>query len=307
MNVSTRQLKAFVSAARHCSFSRAAEEVFITQSGLSVLIRELEAQLGFRLFDRTTRQVALTAHGNRFLAAAVPYLEGLEAVVADITQASTEAASRILVGAPPLTCAHFLPGAVVQFRKEQPAYRVRLFDHDLTTIAAMVKAGDLDVGLGMYMKPLPEVAAMPLVSLPLDAVWPADARVGKRRTTVRWADVGYEVLIGLPPDNPLQQLISKTLQTVRRRRPPDIVVNYFDTQIALAEAGEGVAIVPGWARRACRNRNVIVTRLVDPLVDVKLYQIYARGRKAGAGVTRFMQFLTRYAGTWESHYQVQAR
>lgn len=305
MNVSTRQLKAFVSAARHRSFSRAADKIFITQSGLSVLIRELEAQLGFRLFNRTTRHVALTDHGSRFLAAAVQYLEGLEAVVADITEASTEAARGISVGAPPLTCAHFLPEAVAQFRKEQPGYRVRLFDDDLPTVAAMVKAGDLDIGLGMYMKPLPELAATPLMSLPLDVVWAANTRSGKRRT-VRWADLGQLTLIGLPPDNPLQQVISKTLQAAGHRRPPDIVVNYLDTQIALAEAGEGVAIVPGWARQACHGRNVVITRLTDPVVNVKLYQIRARGRKPGQGISRFMTFLTRYAGIWEAHHNLRA-
>jgi DNA-binding transcriptional LysR family regulator len=60
MNITSRQLKAFVLTAQHRSFSRAAERLFITQSGMSLLVRELEAQLGFRLFDRTTRRVTLS-------------------------------------------------------------------------------------------------------------------------------------------------------------------------------------------------------------------------------------------------------
>ena len=67
MNITSRQLKAFLLTARHQSFSRAAERLFITQSGMSVLVRELEDQLGFRLFDRTTRRVTLTEFGTRFL------------------------------------------------------------------------------------------------------------------------------------------------------------------------------------------------------------------------------------------------
>jgi DNA-binding transcriptional LysR family regulator len=306
MNISTRQLKAFISAARHRSFSRAAEEVFMTQSGLSVLIRELESQIGFRLFERTTRQVSLTEHGSRFLAAATQHLDGLQAVIADITQASAEASRWISVGAPPLTCAHFLPAAIAQFREKEPAFRVRLFDADLPTVAAMVRAGELDVGLGMYIKPLPELAATPLMSLPLDAVWPAQERSSRQRTA-KWSELGEQTLIGLPPDNPLQQLISKTLQAVHHRRPADIVVNYLDTQIGLVEAGEGVAIVPGWARQICRDRNVVVTQLVDPVVEVKLYQIHARGRKTSAGVTRFMAFLTRYADRWEARHGSRGR
>src|SRR5438034_4691356 len=67
MNITSRQLKAFLLTAQHQSFSRAAEQLFITQSGMSVLVRELEAQLGFRLFDRTTRRVTLTEFGVKFL------------------------------------------------------------------------------------------------------------------------------------------------------------------------------------------------------------------------------------------------
>ena len=59
IDFSSRQLRAFLLVAQHQNFTRAAEALFITTSGLSLLIRELENQLGFRLFDRTTRHVAL--------------------------------------------------------------------------------------------------------------------------------------------------------------------------------------------------------------------------------------------------------
>ena len=68
IDFSSRQLRAFLLVAQHRSFSRAAEALFITPSGLSVLIRELETQLGFRLFERTTRHVALTSYGSDLLA-----------------------------------------------------------------------------------------------------------------------------------------------------------------------------------------------------------------------------------------------
>jgi LysR family transcriptional regulator, carnitine catabolism transcriptional activator len=57
IDFTSRQLRAFLLVAQHCSFSRAGEALFISPSGLSVLIRELETQLGVRLFERTTRHV----------------------------------------------------------------------------------------------------------------------------------------------------------------------------------------------------------------------------------------------------------
>ena len=84
MNITSRQLKAFVLTARHQSFSRAAEQLFITQSGMSVLVRELETQLGVRLFERTTRKVALTEFGSQFLPIADRSLRDLEEAAAKL-------------------------------------------------------------------------------------------------------------------------------------------------------------------------------------------------------------------------------
>ena len=82
MNITSRQLRAFLLTARYQSFSRAADQLFITQSGMSVLVRELEAQLGFRLFERTTRRVTLTEFGSKFLPIAERSLVDLESAAA---------------------------------------------------------------------------------------------------------------------------------------------------------------------------------------------------------------------------------
>ena len=93
MDFTSRQLRAFHLVAHHRSFARAADALLITPSGLSVLIRELERQLEFRLFDRTTRQVAMTTHGSELLAITQPGLRALDAAMPRIEQAS---APRIL-------------------------------------------------------------------------------------------------------------------------------------------------------------------------------------------------------------------
>jgi len=78
MNITSRQLRAFVLIARHQSFSRAAQQMSITQSGISMIVRDLESQLGFRLFDRTTRKVNVSELGSRFLPVATRCLSELE-------------------------------------------------------------------------------------------------------------------------------------------------------------------------------------------------------------------------------------
>ena len=77
-NISLRQLKIFVTVARKASFTRAADEFGLTQSAVSRCIRELEDELHLRLFDRTTRQVALTQAGHYLVARVSPLLEEIE-------------------------------------------------------------------------------------------------------------------------------------------------------------------------------------------------------------------------------------
>ena len=64
MNISFKQLKGFIAVARHENFTRAAEDIHLTQAGISALVRDLEIQLGFDLFRRTTRKVVLTENGR---------------------------------------------------------------------------------------------------------------------------------------------------------------------------------------------------------------------------------------------------
>src|SRR5215217_2177325 len=98
MDFTSRQLRAFLLVAQHHNFTRAAEALGITPSGLSVLIRELEHQLGFRLFDRTTRHVSLTSHGNQLLAVARRSVEELDAAMSRIAETAREASHTLSVG-----------------------------------------------------------------------------------------------------------------------------------------------------------------------------------------------------------------
>src|ERR1700733_1549859 len=102
MKISTKQLTGFVHAAQLGSFTRAAERLYVTQAGLSAIIRDLEIQLGCRLFDRTTRTVTLTEAGRKFLPVALRTVEDITAAATELNQMSGRARQTIRVGATPL-------------------------------------------------------------------------------------------------------------------------------------------------------------------------------------------------------------
>jgi LysR family transcriptional regulator, carnitine catabolism transcriptional activator len=296
IDFTSRQLRAFLLVAQHHSFSRAAEALFITPSGLSLLIRELEKQLGFRLFDRTTRHVALTADGNQLLPVARRNLEEIENEVSRIGQTAKEASQSISVGAGTLFASNILPRAIREFRLQRPHVRIQLFDADLPTVMQRVAAGTLDMGLG-WAKASPGIRRTPFFRFSM-LVIRTDNETAPRRASTSWSALKGERLITIPADRMWQQLIDKHLAQVGVLSEPAMVVNWIDTQIALVEAGEGIAIVPSFSLPACRNRRVIMSRLINPRVTLDFYQIRNRGRKLPAAADEFAAFLHAYLARW---------
>ncbi len=250
MEVSTRQLRAFRLVAQHRSFTRAAEALFITPSGLSVLIRELESRVGFRLFDRTT----------------------------------------------PLVAANILPPAMREFHRLQPNLRIQLFDADLPTLIKMVEAGRLDMSLGIF-KAMAGVRREPFFRFSLMVARPARGDLPPRATT-QWSTLSGETLISLSPGHPHQQLIDKHLAQAGVKAQIGSVVNLLDTQIALVEAEEGIAIIPSFGIPACRNRKVAVSQLINPAARFDFHLISNRGKELPKGAEEFASFLKSYIATW---------
>jgi DNA-binding transcriptional LysR family regulator len=109
MNVSTRQLQAFLAVARLRSFTRAAEEIFLTQAGLSLMLKDLETQVGARLFDRTTRSVQLTPAGESLQSTVRGMMADWESATSNIGRLTAEAEQQVTLAATPLIAASILP------------------------------------------------------------------------------------------------------------------------------------------------------------------------------------------------------
>jgi LysR family transcriptional regulator, carnitine catabolism transcriptional activator len=296
MEISTKQLRAFRLAAQHRNFTRAAEALFISPSGLSVLIRELEGRIGFRLFERTTRHVELTAQGGELLAVIQRNLEELDAAIASIGRKEKRNSQPIALGTTPLVAANVLPPAMREFRKQRPDVSIQLFDADLPTLISLIESGKLDMSLGIF-KAIPDVRREPFFRFSLMVARAAKENMPVRRT-MAWSALEGERVISLSPGHPHQELIDKHLAQAGVQVQVGSVVNLLDTQIALAEAEEGIAIIPSFGMPACRNRQVAVSQLVSPVVRFDFHLISRRDRELPPGAQEFTSFLKSYIARW---------
>lgn len=297
MDFTSRQFRAFLLVAQHRSFSRAAEALYITPSGLSVLIRELETQLGFRLFDRTTRHVGLTSCGNELLGVVRESLEKVDGTVSRIGRSAAEASHTLTIGVPPLVAANILPEAIKEFRSHRRDLRIQVFDVGGVALSQMVAEGKLDMSLGAFFEPGPGIRRVPLFRFSLMVIRPDDDP-GLRRTSTTWSALKGEPLISLVPGSVVQRFIDKHLAHAGVLVHRGAIFNYLETMIAMVEAGEGIAVIPSFVSPACRNRKIVMSKLINPVVNVDFSRISLRGKKLPPGAEDFTSFLQGYIARW---------
>ena len=224
-------------------------------------------------------------------------LEKLDAAVSRVGQSAAEASLSLSVGAPPLVAADILPEAIKEFRSNRPDLRIRVFDVGGEALTRLVEEGKLDMSVGAFFKPAPGLRRTPLFRFSLMVIRP-DNDLALRRTSTTWSALKGEPLISLVPGNLVQQFIDRHLARAGVFVHPRAMFNYLDTMIAMVEAGEGIAVIPSFVLPACRNRKVVMSRLINPVVNLDFCRISLRGKRLPPGADDFTSFLQAYIARW---------
>ena len=241
-----RHLRYFVSVAEEASVSKAALRVNICQPALSRQIRDLETELGVRLFDRVGRRIQLTADGEDLLresrgvlAHAASFVERARSLVSGMTGV-------LRVGATPQAMQSVLAGFLPKFQRARPNVDVRLTEDGGVRLYELVERGDLHLALSGIL-PGGHLECRPLFPIRVLAVTAGGAR-WKRRTTIELTELASEPLLLLSRDFGSRQLFDAACRIAQLQ--PRVVLESREPHslIALAEAGQGVAIVPSTVR-----------------------------------------------------------
>lgn len=281
MNLTQRQMQAFLAVERLRHFTRAAEQLHITQAGLSAMMKDLEAQLDCRLFDRTTRSVGLTDEGQQLMPVAMRLVNELQAVRDAIHRVSSKARSVLTVGVTPTIAASVMPAAWKAFSSLHPDVSLRVRDVGRGSIQEGVTAGTLDAGFGAFFKPASGLERRPIAVFVLTQVC-APGRRGRAAPAHprprRWTELGDEPLLALPRDNPIQVLIEEQLHRIGHGGGERIEFENIQTLLAMVDAGLGSAILPSFVTAAARLHTLALHKLIQPEVHVSYFQISRKGR-----------------------------
>jgi DNA-binding transcriptional LysR family regulator len=145
VDLDTRLLRAFVAVAEELNFTRAADRLFIAQQALSSQVRQLEARLGVKLFERTTRKVSLTDTGERLLPHAVVALAALDAGVAELEAARRAERSTLRVGLSGTAVVPLAGETMRLFAERHPDVELKVSNTGLSQPTAGLNEGTVDV------------------------------------------------------------------------------------------------------------------------------------------------------------------
>jgi DNA-binding transcriptional LysR family regulator len=142
------RLRVFAAVARHLSFTKAAQELFISQPAVTKHIRELEAQYGQRLLERHGTRVALTEAGRLLHVHAEAVAQGQQQLEAQLLalRDPDEAAGRLRLGASTTLAQYVLPGLLPSFQARYPQVHIGFMNANSERIADALLRGELDLG-----------------------------------------------------------------------------------------------------------------------------------------------------------------
>ncbi len=285
-----RQLRAFLSVYRLRKLRAAADQLFVTQSAISVLIRQLEDGLQTRLFDRTTRSLAPTQAAHEVAVMAERILRDVDALSTTFGDLSGLRRGRVSLTITPTLAGMLLPEAIRAFSQQHPEVQVVVDDCAPEQFSSRVLGEHVDFGIGTPERAGGELELQTLMRDQLCLVCPPDHALAAVKT-LRWSHLqGHRVIAGRPGYG-VRQLVDLaaaqagvTLQVVNE-------VSFLSTGLWMAASGMAPCIMPSAYASYSHYRELVVQPLHAPKVSRDLYVVTKKGRSLPAACQVFLDTL----------------
>jgi len=290
-----RHLEYFLGVAEELNFTRAARRLHVVQSGVSAAVRALERELGAPLFERTSKQVALTAAGEALLPEARATLAAAQSARDAVGQVAGGLRGTVRVGTMTSIALVDLPGLFGRFHADHPRVGIRL-SASIGGTAGLVQGlvdGELDVAfVSLPGRPPAGLTVRSLATVPLTAVLPAGHPAGSG-SAVDLADLVGEPFIDSPVGFGNRLVVDRAFAAAGLERFVVIEVTDITMTADYVRQGLGVAIMPSFAV-AADDPGVCVRPVADGPLEWSLGVAYSSVRRPGAALTALLALIGRF-------------
>ena len=284
-------LRLYCDVVRHRSFSRGAEDNFVSQSAASQAVAQLEAQMGTTLIDRTKRPLVVTAEGTKFHETCREILGLWDKARSEVGTVQAQLDGTVRVAAIYSVGLHDVSRHMQRFHGLYPAARVRLDCLHPHKVVEAVTSGDADVGIMSYPPASRSLSIVPLRDEPMAFVCHPSHRLARRKP-VRAGDLAGEPFVAVDPELTIRKAIDRALRQANVKLN---IVMAFDNIETIKQAviiAAGVTILP---RHTVQNEVGVGALSVVPLSIQDLVRpvgiIHRRQKPLSRTVERFIQFL----------------
>jgi DNA-binding transcriptional LysR family regulator len=240
-----RHLRTIAAVARHGSFTKAAEELYLAQSAISQQIRRLEQELGVEVFRRTSRSVELTAEGRVILGYAQRVLAEVDGLHSELEELTGLLRGQLRIGGVYPTGPYDLFGMLADFRAEHPGVAIHMVEDTQEGVLEALRADDLDCAFTALNPDAlgNEFAATLLweeeivVALPAGHPLCAGAQV-------TFEELAAEDLIAYRENSALRRRLERTMAERGLEPRNAFICTEMNAVRGLASKGLGIAVIP---------------------------------------------------------------
>ncbi|MFH9396588.1 LysR family transcriptional regulator [Streptomyces sp. NPDC017556] len=285
-----RQLEHFVAVAEERHFTRAAERLAVSQSGLSASVRALEQELRTPLFSRTTRTVRLTEAGRALLVEAERTLAGARAARDAVDAVRGLLRGTLTVGVEQCVAGVSPARLLAAFHREHPQLELRLRQEGTSSLLDGVAGGRLDLAFAATVSPAEwRGELVPLAREPMVLLCAA-GHAFAGRPELGWEELGWEELPGssfidFHPDWGPRRAADQAFAAAGVRRTVGLEVNDVHSLLELVQEGLGIAVVPHHFSRKPEAARLVAVELTGarrPVYESVVVLPAARSLSPGA-------------------------
>ncbi|MBL8701259.1 MAG: LysR family transcriptional regulator [Alphaproteobacteria bacterium] len=292
MSVALRHLRAFECVARLGSFTRAAEELKISQPALTMTVRQLEGHVGTSLFDRTTRRVSLTPQGQDLVPVARRLLGDFDLAIEDARSLAKRRSGRIGIASVISVSVKVLPGVIRRFCAAHPYTSVHLYDGNSSDVRGRVRRDEVDLGFCSMDSNDPDLDFKPLFRDQIGLLARVDHQLLRMRRQLTWADLDGHDFLGLAQGTATRPILESVVNLPASVRSPNYEVSNQSTLEAMIEEGMGVTIVPALMGSRGANAPLRFRPLGDPVMWRTIHVVTRKGRKLSSAASALEDLLT---------------
>ena len=293
-----RRLQVFHAVARHGSFTRAAEALFMTQPAVTFQIKQLEEQFNTRLFDRGHGRVTLTSAGELVMAYAERILGLSEELESRVSELTDELSGILHLGTSTTIASYWLPQLLEGFKRRYPRVIPRVSVGNSQLIETRVMDRNLDVGLIEIITEQPTLDRRSAGRDELQLIVPPDHPLAGARSVRAEQLVSYP-LLHREPGNAIRDLVDQFFAAAG--------IPFEDLNVAaelgslsavkhLAAQGFGVAIASAAAIRRAVEAGRLVGVPLSPRLYTPLEVILLKDKFRSRLVNTFADFVTEEIG-----------